>query len=128
MNSDTRLNNADRMVGWAMLEAVRDDRGLSYLASTSIAQQANLHDVTVRASRRKLIELGYFEQVRAGGQNRATVCRPNHRLVEAGTASTASSVLLIQPVLGTFRPLTRERRPFTATLCARTRKLRYRSL
>jgi DNA-binding XRE family transcriptional regulator len=85
-----------------MLEAVRDDRGLSYLASTSIAQQADLHDVTVRASRRKLIELGYFEQVRAGGQKRATVCRPNHRLVEAVPASTASSVMLIQPVLGTF--------------------------
>src|SRR3954464_15064096 len=46
-----RLNGADRQVAWAMLEAARDERGVCYLASATLAKLTGLHDVTVRASR-----------------------------------------------------------------------------
>jgi hypothetical protein len=66
-----------------MIEAVRDERGLSFCSSTTLAHRTGLHATTVRASRRRLVRHHYFEEVRKGGQNRSTVLTPNRRLVEA---------------------------------------------
>ena len=102
MDKDDRLAGADRTVAWAMLEAVRDERGLCYLASTTIARQTGLHEVSVRASRSRLIALGYFAKVRSGGRGRPTVCAPNARLVDAVPTSTASAILRDDRFSGVF--------------------------
>ena len=99
VDADRRLKAADQDVAWAMIEAVRDERGLSFLSSTTLAQQTGLHETTVRASRRKLINLGYFVEVRRGGQNRSTRCRPNEVLVQGVTSPNPTS---FYPVLEAF--------------------------
>jgi hypothetical protein len=83
MEADRRLTATDVLVGWAMREAVRNEKALSYLGSETIAKQTHRHAVTVRVSRGRLIEFGYFEEVRkGGGSGRSTVCTPNSKIVE----------------------------------------------
>jgi Bifunctional DNA primase/polymerase, N-terminal/Helix-turn-helix len=96
VDADRRLNASDQKVAWAMLEAVRDARGLSYLCSETIARQTGLHQVTARGSRRKLIRLDYFQEVKRGGKHKPTVCSPNAALVMhiAATIPSAASVFI----------------------------------
>jgi hypothetical protein len=92
--ADRRLTQADVAVGWAMLEAVRDEKALSYLGSETIAKQTGHNPVTVRVSRRRLIEFGYFEEVRkGGGSGRPTVCSPNPKIVEGVLEPNSLGVL-----------------------------------
>lgn len=93
------LTEADQKVAWAMIEAIRNEQGLSFCSSMTLAQQTGLHSTTVRASRCKLTDLSYFEVVRKGGTNRSTRFRPNHRLIETVPATGPYSSV---PVLQAF--------------------------
>jgi hypothetical protein len=96
---DGRLTAADRSVGWEMIQAVHDDRGLSYLSAKTIAERAGVHETTATMSRQKLIRLHYFVEIDApirgirGTGRRPVVCSPNQKLVEpvSDAAATAAA-------------------------------------
>jgi hypothetical protein len=85
---DSRLSSADRSVGWEMIQAVHDERGLSYLAARTIAERAGVHETTANTSRQRLIRLEYFVEIDtpirgiSGAGRRPIVCSPNQKLVE----------------------------------------------
>jgi hypothetical protein len=95
---DSRLSGADRSVGWEMIQAVRDERGLSYLAARTIAEGAGVHETTANMSRQKLIRLGYFVEIDtpirgiSGAGRRPVVCSPNQKLLEPVSDADAIAV------------------------------------
>jgi hypothetical protein len=104
VDADHRLNPSDRKVAWAMLEAVRDERGLSYLASKSLARQTQVHEVTARACRLKLIALNYFVLIKRGGKNKPTVCTPNRALVRDVKGLNPAMFFSVHPPFSTASP------------------------
>ena len=101
MRRDAKLSRATLAVGLEMLHHEHSRTGLLWLSANTLAKLVSVSTRTVKAARKMLVMLGYFELVELNrGRHRTNRYRPVFRCSVVGERVSASSPFREEPALG----------------------------